>query len=160
MRKLIISLSLFFAVHLSAQGFKIGTYKITPGKMAGWGVTMVGGAIDGVLEGYTFDRRTSFERKYNVNPRGYFGSESWRNVYRNGDPEQGFKSPLHRWSGAWDFYHHADDLRKVGYMGGSVVLGISGAKTNSKWWHYAADFTISFALSAVAKSAGMAYIRN
>jgi hypothetical protein len=160
MRTVLLLFALFAAVSLSAQEFKIGTYKVTPGKLAGWGVTAVGGLADGLVEGFEFDGRTFFVRKHGADRYGYWGDLSWTKVYNNRDPAQGFKSPLHRWVGAWDFVHNMDDLRKVGYMGGSVVLGISGSKSNSKWWHYAADFTISFALSAVAKSAGMAYIRN
>jgi hypothetical protein len=51
-------------------------------------------------------------------------------------------------------------VSKARYMVGSIILGIGGAKLNNKWWHYAADFTISFAISAAAKSAGMYYIRK
>jgi hypothetical protein len=156
----ILAVLVFFATTANAQLFQIGTYKVTKTKVAGWGITAVGGALDGILEGYAFDGRKSFERKYGVSKYGYFGSESWRNVYIQGNPENGFKSPLHGWAGAWDFYHHADDGRKLGYIGGSIILGIGGAKLNNKWWHYAADFTISFAISAAAKSAGMYYIRK
>jgi hypothetical protein len=39
------------------------------------------------------------------------------------------------------------------------MIGI-GTKANQKWWHYAADFGISFAASAISKSAAYYYIRN
>lgn len=160
MKKLLFALIFaLFAIIANAQLFQIGTYKVTKTKVAGWGITAVGGALDGMLEGYSFDR-TNFERKYGADKYGYWGSQSWRNVYNNGNPADGFKSPAHRWLGAWDFYHHADDWRKLGYIGGSIVLGVGGAKSNTKWWHYAADFAVTFALSAATKSAGMAYIRN
>jgi len=136
------------------------TYKITRTKIAGWSLCAVGGIADGLLEGYLHDGRTSFERKWNANKTGFFGSESWRMVYKLGDPEKGFKTPLHSWAGALDFYHIADDTRKIGYMVGGVTLGIGGAKTNQKWWHYAVDFGISFAASAISKSAAYYYIRN
>lgn len=160
MEKPLVVIALFFTVAANAQIFKIGSYKVTSAKLAGWSVNVIGGAADGIFQGYGFENRTSFERKYGVDPYGFWGSQSWRNVYKGGEPANGFKSPIHRWMGAVDAYHMFDDMHKWCYMSGSVVLGIGGAKSNTKWWHYAADFTISFALSAVAKSAGMAYIRN
>lgn len=125
MEKILFAL-MFFATTANAQLFQ-SAYKVTKAKVAGWGITAVGGALDGMLEGYAFDGRKSFERKHGVSKYGYFGSESWR---------------------------------KLGYIGGSIILGIGGAKLNNKWWHYAADFTISFAISAATKSAGMYYIRK
>jgi hypothetical protein len=121
---------------------------------------MVGGAADGMVDGYEFDQRKSFERKYNVSKTGYFGSESWRMVYRNGDTEQGFKSGFHRNMGAFDFYHHADDLRKIGYISGGVIIGINGRKTNTKKWYYIIDFAAAFAISATTKSLSMRWIRS
>ncbi len=136
------------------------SYKITRTKIAGWSLVAVGGIADGLLEGYLHDGRTSFERKWNANKTGFWGSESWRMVYRLGDPKKGFKTPLHGWLGASDFYHITDDSRKAGYVTGGITLGIGGAKTNTKRWHYAVDFGISFAASAISKSAAYYYIRN
>lgn len=135
------------------------TYKITRKKILGWSLVTVGGAADGLLEGYLHDGRTSFERKYRASKTGFWGSESWRSVYNDGDPSNGFKTPLHGWFGAKDFYHITDDARKIGYIAGGVMIGI-GTKVNSKWWHYAVDFGISFAASAISKSAAYYYIRN
>jgi hypothetical protein len=135
------------------------TYKITRTKMFAWSLIAVGGAADGLLEGYLHDGRTSFDRKWNASKTGFWGSESWRSVYVGGDPENGFKSGFIKWTGANDFYHFADDTRKIGYITGGVILGI-GTKANTKWWHYAADFGISFAASAISKSAAYYYIRN
>ena len=148
-------LILLLLCSLSAQA----QYRITRTKVAGWALCAVGGIADGLCEGYEFDQRRSFERKYNVSKTGYFGSESWRSVYLNGDPEQGFKSPLHRNMGAFDFYHHADDLRKVGYLSGGVVIGTQHRK-NTKKWHTVADFAIGFAVSSLTKSVAMRWIRN
>lgn len=135
-------------------------YKITRTKIAAWSLCAVGGIADGLLEGYLHDGRTSFERKWDADKTGFFGSESWRMVYKLGDPEKGFKTPLHGWAGAVDFYHITDDSRKVGYITGGIMLGIGGAKVNQKWWHYAVDFGVSFAASAISKSAAYYYIRN
>jgi hypothetical protein len=136
------------------------TYKITRTKMFAWSLIAVGSAFDGLLEGYLHDGRTSFERKWNASKTGFWGSESWRSVYVGGNPENGFKSDFIRWTGANDFYHFADDTRKIGYITGGVTLGIGGTKANTKWWHYAVDFGISFAASAISKSAAYYYIRN
>ena len=149
------ALMLLILCSLSAQA----QYCITRAKIAGWGMVAVAGAADGAVNGYEFDGRKSFERKYNASKTGYFGSESWKSVYRNNDPEQGFKSGFHRNMGAFDFYHHADDLRKIGYLSGGVVIGTQHRK-NTKKWHTVADFAIGFAVSSLIKSAAMRWIRN
>jgi hypothetical protein len=149
---------LFFALlnvcSLSAQ------YRITRGKVAGWSAAAISGAIDGIVEGYEFSGRKPFEEKFNVSPTGYFGSQSWRRAYKNNDPEQGYKNLYSRTFGANDFYHHADDARKIGYIGSGVIIGISGSRVNTKWWHYAVDFGIGLAVSGAGKAAGMAWVRK
>jgi len=149
------ALMLLILCSLSAQA----QYRITRSKLAGWGMVAVAGAADGAVNGYEFDGRKSFERKFNVSKTGYFGSESWKNVYKNGDPEQGFKSGFHRKMGAFDFYHHADDLRKIGYISGGVVIGLNAHRNTNKW-HTVADFAVGFAVSSLTKSAAMWWIRN
>jgi len=136
----------------NSQPFKIGTYRITNTKLAGWAVLSFAGAIDGIVEGYEFDGRTSIERKYGVSPTSYAGSRSWENAHTDGNLYT-------KYFGAWDFYHNADDARKIGYISGGVLIGI-GSRVNIKWWHYAVDVAASFAVSGVAKSAGMFWIRN
>jgi len=116
-------------------------------------------AADGLCEGYEFDGRKSFERKYNVSKTGYFGSQSWKRAYNGNNPDNGFKSGFVRIVGAQDFYHHADDLRKIGYLSGGVVIGTQHRK-NTKKWHTVADFAIGFAVSSLIKSAAMRWIRN
>ena len=149
------ALILLLLCSLSAQA----QYRITRAKIAGWGMVAVAGAADGLAEGYEFDRRLSFERKYRVSKTGYFGSQSWKRAYKDGNPDNGFKSDFVRIMGANDFHHHADDLRKIGYLSGGVVLGLS-AHRNTKKWHTVADFAIGFAVSSITKSAAMWWIRN
>ena len=149
------ALILLLLCSLSAQA----QYRITRTKVTGWALCAIGGVADGMVEGYEFDGRKSFERKYSVSKTGYFGSESWKSVYRNGDPEQGFKSGFHRNMWAFDFYHHADDLRKIGYLSGGVVIGLNAHKNTNKW-HTVADFAIGFAVSSLTKSVAMRWIRN
>lgn len=129
-------------------------------KLIGYGLVAFAGFKDGMVEGYEFDGRKSWERKKGVSPYSQRGSESWRSVYMNGDPELGFKSKFHEIMGAWDWYHRNDDYRKIGYVSGGIAIGIGGAKVNKKWWHYAVDFGISLIVSGSAKSMGMKFIRS
>lgn len=145
---------------LARDPYGLGYYRITAPKVIGWGITSLGGFVDGVLEGYQFDGRKSFERKWGADPYGFWGSQSWRMIYRDGDPANGPKSKMGEWLGAKDFYHVADDTRKLSYLGGSVLVGIGGANVNAKWWHYFIDFGVSFAASAFAKSQGMEWVRH
>jgi len=144
---------------ITHEQFRIKAYPVTHGKVLGWAMAAFSGAVDGVVSGYEFDGRKSFERKYGVEPLSFWGSESWKRAYPNNNPEQR-QIPLWRIVGAPDFYHVADDARKVGYIGSGITIGISGAKSNSRWWHYAADFAVGLAVSGAAKAGGMYWIRN
>ena len=119
-------------------------------------IAILAGLIDGILEGYGFDGRKSFERKLKVNPKSYFGSESWRMIYVNGNPDEGVKSKFHYWLGASDFYHHADDARKALYL----LTGILAATTNLMLDNIWLNFLIIYVLSGFAKSLGMKWIRK
>lgn len=137
-----------------------GRYEFAnPAKLLGWGALAVAGWADGAVEGYEFDGRIAFEKGWGKSPASFWGSESWRNVYRGGNPDNGFKSRWAEWRGARDFYHTADDVRKFGYITGGVVIGIGGKQVNVKWWHYALDAAISFGVSATAKHLGMRWVR-
>jgi len=149
------ALVLLLVCSLSAQA----QYRITRAKIAGWGMVAVAGAADGAVNGYEFDGRKSFERKFNVSKTGYFGSQSWKRAYKGNNPDNGFKSDFVRIVGAQDFYHHADDLRKIGYLSGGVVLGLNAHRNTNKW-HTVADFAIGFAVSSITKSAAMWWIRK
>ena len=131
-------LLLFIPFLLSAQ------YKpFTKNKIIGYSILSVAGAIDGMVEGYEFDGRRSFERKYGVNTVGFWGSKSWTQKKVLGQ--------------TWDFYHIGDDIRKAGYISGGIVIGI-GKK--QKFRHYVFDFLISFAISGASKRLGLLWIRN
>lgn len=149
------ALMLLLVCSLSAQA----QYRITRAKLAGWGMVAVAGAADGAVEGFEFDGRKSFERKYGASKTGYFGSQSWKRSYKGNNPDNGFKSDFVRIMGAHDFCHHADDLRKIGYISGGVVIGLNTHKNTNKW-HTVADFAIGFAVSSLTKSAAMWWIRN
>lgn len=138
----------------------VDRYRITKCKMAGWIVLTIAAFADGAVEGYEFDGRTSFERKWGADPSGFWGSQSWRMVYKNGNPEDGYKSWWHEKAGAMDFYHVADDVRKTFYICGGLVVGICAAKKNKKFKHYLYDFAISLAITSLAKNAGMIWVRS
>jgi hypothetical protein len=107
--------------------------KINIGLLVGLFLLALGSAFDGTVEGYGFDGRLSFERKYGVDPYGFFGSQSWRMVYVDNEPGQGFKSPFWKWLGAFDFYHMADDGRKYGYIIGGVLTGFCLLRLKRGW---------------------------
>lgn len=69
---------------------------------------------DGVVEGFEFDGRKSFERKFGVAAHSFWGSKS----YKNKDTWW-FKVT----GGVWDFYHLADDVRSWGYRLSGIALG-------------------------------------
>ena len=114
--------------------FNFRGYQVNNLKLAGWSAMAVAGMVDGIVCGYEFDGRKSFERKYNVSKLGYFGSESWLLAYKNSDVQQGQKNAITKVFGSQDFYHHADDFRKLGYISGGITLGVSGTQTNTKKW--------------------------
>lgn len=116
--------------------------------------------IDGMVEGYEFDGRLSWERKRGVDPYSYGGHLSWTKIYKNNDPSQGEKSKFRTWWGANDFYHHADDARKIGYISGGFLLGYSSSKYNNKIWQDLTDLAITNIWTGFIKSRGLHYIRH
>lgn len=135
----------------NTQVFRFKGYQVNNEKVFGWCALSLAGAVDGICEGYEFDGRTSFQRKYGVSATGAFGSRSWANKDAN---------RFYKYTGVPDFYHVADDLRKFGYISGGMIVGISGGQLRQKWWHYAVDLGLSFIVSGTCKAAGMYWIRN
>lgn len=111
------------------------------------------GLVDGILEGYGFDGRKSLERKFGVPPTSYFGSQSWKRAYVGNNTDLGFKPGIVKWLGAFDFYHHADDLRKLLYLAGGMLA------TTLKF-NFFAVLIGAFLVSGIAKSLGMKWIRK
>jgi len=129
-------------------------------KTAGIGLIVIASVADGMVEGYEFDGRTSFERKFGASPTKFWGSRSWENAYIDRDVSKGFKPGFTKWFGSVDFYHVADDVRHIGYIGGGVLLGIGIKKSKGGWKRAAIELGSTVIISSLSKRAGMAWIRN
>lgn len=126
----------------------------------GLGILLAASYIDGAVEGYGFDSRMAFVNN-GANPYGFWGNESWRKIYVNGNPEEGVKSKFYQWFGAIDYYHLSDDLRKHGYMfGGYLVFDEIFKRQYKRKWHKWGRFIGTMALTSFVKSRGMHDIRN
>lgn len=107
-------------------------------------------ALDGILEGYVFDGRKSFERKWTVAPESFFGSLSWERAQTN-------SNLWNKYLGVFDFYHVADDIRKFGYVGGaSLLLIIEPANLV----FYFLIFGAIIIMSSLSKRWGMKWVRK
>lgn len=116
-------------------------------------ILALAGLVDGILEGYGFDGRKSFERKFNVKPTSYFGSQSWKRAYKDNNVDLGFKSAFVKWLGAFDFYHYADKTRKLLYIiGGMLIMNLN--------YNFFLLLAGAFVVSGIAKSIGMGWIRK
>lgn len=114
---------------------------------------VLAGATDGAVEGFDFKIRKSFEVKYNVSPEGFWGSRSWEKAHS--DP-----NIWNKYLGVFDFYHVADDLRKLFYMLGAVFTTIGAMKQDKKrkLYQYITYFIIVFFISGIAKKIALDWI--
>lgn len=95
--------------------------------------------IHGIIEGYGFDSRKSFERKWGIKSDSFFGSLSHTN-----------KTFLSSYIGVIDFYHVADDLRK--YLFVFSLFGITSF-TFFQW-------VLFFMVGIVSMQIGLSWIRK
>lgn len=116
-------------------------------------ILLFAGALDGMVEGWELDGRIAFEEKFNVEPGSYFGSLSWRKRYEN-------PSLWNTYFGVWDFYHNADDARKLLYILGGLLIGFSRIRLSKFYWKHILFFTLAFMISGFAKSLAMSWIRS
>lgn len=124
-------------------------------KTLGLSVMVFSAFVDGVLEGYGFDQRTSFERKFGVGQFSFFGSLSHLN--KNNWYAKNF--------GVFDFYHVADDIRTWGGRIGGAVYGAGVVipmfqAGGINWRHVLIDFLISAITTSGAKRIGIFWVRN
>lgn len=95
--------------------------------------------IHGVVEGYEFDGRKSFERKWNIPPISFWGKFSHQN-----------KTKFSRYFGVIDFYHVADDLRKYLFiLSGYWLVGL-------KWY----EILIVLILGLISMQSGLQWVRK
>lgn len=109
------------------------------------------GVVDGILEGWGFDGRQSFERKYDIDPFAFFGSKSHLQAYSN-------PNIYNKVFGVFDFYHVFDDLRKGSYILSGIFLVLYVAPDIDA--NIFVQFIGAFMISAGGKIAGMQWIRN
>jgi len=140
--------------------FKIGSYQFTKLKAAGLLGIAVGAIANGAAQGYYYDGGTSFERMFGANPAGFFGSQSWRKRYRDGDPAHGLAHPAYSILPVFDFNHTAQFIANHATYSGGIVLGIGSMKYNRKWWHYALDFSAATATNVLFRAAALNAIRK
>lgn len=126
-------------------------YNFGKDKWAAMLVVCGAGFVDGMVEGYEFDGRKSFERKWGVDSYGFFGSQSWDSEWTAWERAKMSQT---------DFYHVADDVRKWGYQAGGFMLGRAAARHNKRRVHDWFDVLLVGVASGLWKSAGMYYVRH
>lgn len=141
------------------NGKTIG-YKLTKKKAGGLALLAVGAFADGVLQGYEFDGRTSFERKWGASPTGFWGSRSWAKRYRNGDPAQGLSHPVYQHLPVFDFYHVGKFVANYATVSGGLLLGVGGQLKNKSVWHWLLDGALAWGTCSAARQVGLWWIRN
>jgi len=83
--------------------------------------------IDGAVERFDFQNRKYFEVKYGASETGFFGSKSYQRLY---DSPNFYNKNF----GVFDFYHVADDIRKLGYLtsGATFALSLKYRRSNKE----------------------------
>lgn len=140
---------LLLPVALSAQ---LGSYKFSGQKAAGLGLAFVGGIGTGFNHAYHADSRI-FEKKWNVSPTSFFGSQAWLRNYRNLDVDQGHKwgPNVHR-----DIWHFSSAVSTWGKISATVVI-TAGEKRH--WTHYVLDALIVAAAYGLGSHLTYNYLR-
>lgn len=96
------------------------------------------GAFDGLNQALQF-RYSGFKKAFpKANDQWYDPSKSWRNKYKNGDPEQGrkFFGSTSFFVGVTDAYHATRTLSN-GLNATAIVVKINDGK--KKWWVYVSE---------------------
>ena len=109
---------------------------------------IIASVADGVVEGWEFDGRIFFEKKYGKSPTGFWGSQSWKNK--------------NTWwykitGGVWDFYHLADDVRKHFYIAPAMIFFFIAYGVNL---NTIGLVLISYIITILAKRFAMDWIRT
>lgn len=116
-------------------------------------LAVIASLADGMVEGYEFDDRKSFERKFGVAPNSFWGSLSWKNA----------GTWLEKKIGTFDFYHVADDIRAWFYRFSGAALGawvVLQVLQCAPWYYIALQTILYFVAAMATKRGAMAWIRK
>ena len=113
-------------------------WKMTKNRWITGGLVFLAGASKGFNETLMFHWKAFRHRFPNANPNWYNPAVSWRNKYKNGDPDAGPKFPLSTTLlvGLTDQYHLNTMINRVSWTS-AVVIRISEGKKPLK--HYLKD---------------------
>lgn len=137
---------LYFEPSLPASGIEFNTNAI-PLKL---GLMFISGAADGMTQVIAFHPDRFFAQHPNADRQFWDNSISWRNKYRNGDPQQGRAFVGSTTWLAWttDAYHLFRTTSRLTAVAGLTIPLYKGS--GKKLRHYAAEI----GLSGLAWSAG------
>lgn len=122
-------------------------YRFTKGKIWGLAAVGLGSFVWYAKERYEFQGRHFFEVKFNAKPYGFWGSKSFLKPYN----EPNFYNQTF---GAFDYYHVSNILGKYAIIGGSITIGISGAKRNKRKLHFLYDALLTVGTSILFSRLG------
>jgi len=114
-------------------------------------LVFVAGMSDGLNQALQF-RYSGFKRVFpKARDQWYDPSISWRNKYKNGDPEQGAKffGSTSFLVGATDAYHATRTVSNS-FNAAAIVFRVSDGK--KKWWVYMAEIAGYWALNRIGFS--------
>lgn len=92
------------------------------GKRAVWIAYAAAGILHGGREAYHAEP-TVFEKRLNVKPLSFFGSEQWKRNYYERNPELPHKP--NAWNGLRDYWHFSGATTKYILIGGAFTIGAS-----------------------------------
>lgn len=118
---------------------------------------IIAGTASGVNESIKFDY-ASFDKKFNANDQFWNPEISWRNKYKNHNPEQGEAYFLSKslFVSFTDGYHLTRTIEHTFLVSGIVIR--LGSKT--KLWEYALDFLANMAVYKLSFTATYELIRR
>jgi len=113
-------------------------WKMTGNRLLTGSLVFVAGASKGFNETLTFHWKSFRQRFPNINAKWFNPAISWRNKYKNGDPEAGAKFPLSTsvLVGVTDQYHLNTMINRMAWTS-AVILKIGDGKKPLK--HYVMD---------------------
>ena len=116
------------------------------GKRIVWGAYLIAGILHGGREAYHAEP-TVFEKRFNVAPTSFFGSEQWKRNYYNNNPEEKHKPNIG--NTFRDYYHFSSTVHTTFLVGGAVTIGVS--KQSLK--HKVFDTAIAVLIRSIAANA-------